>query len=86
MLTYRLKILKCNTTFFLALLKSGSRDPVKIINPLPKDATITRIFQDNMLGNLNMVIASESFPELKEGDEIPLITMPLFELLLDGNK
>jgi hypothetical protein len=60
-------------------MKHGTDYPIKIINPLPEDATIIRIFQDGILDNLNIVIASESFPELKSGDIIPPIEIPLFE-------
>ena len=62
-------------------MKSGCPIPVAIINPLPEDATIVRIFQDDTLGTLNIVLASETFDELNEGDIIPLIQMPQFEHL-----
>lgn len=80
MSSQRLKILQFNTHGFLMLMKHGSDYPVRVSNPLPSDTVIVRVYQENIVGDINLIIASESFPELKDGDVIPmLLTPPIFE-------
>lgn len=81
----RLKILVYPTRLFLDLMKRGFDRPVRVINPIPEDSIFVRIFQEGCFGNMHMVIASESFPELNDGDEIPRIKNPEFEVIFNSD-
>jgi len=79
MLTNRLKILKVYPNIFIDVCKYGVSKPIKVINPIPDDAMVVRMYQEGEFGTINIVIASKSFPELKDGEIIPEIEKPLFE-------
>lgn len=76
--TNKQKILKIHPEFILRFCKWGSDKKVEVLNPIPEDSTLIRIFQTGTYGELAMVIHSESFPSLKDGDEILEITRPEF--------
>jgi hypothetical protein len=73
------KILKVSSYHFLNLCKHGFSGEIKVINPIPEDAYLVRVIQEPIYGNLSLVIHSELFTELKDGDIIPEIETPLFE-------
>ena len=74
----RQKILAVHPHLFLDFHIRGFKGELEIINPIPEDAKFVRVYQDGIFGVLHIVIESESFPELKDGDEIPLIAKPMF--------
>jgi len=69
---------------FIELCKHGW-DKTRIIkNALPEDAKYVRAHTDDKSGwgAVYIVIESETFDELKEGDLIPLLPHPMFEKIL----
>jgi hypothetical protein len=76
----RQKILIVSTHLFISQCKHGFKGEVEVINPIPEDSYVVRTYQAGTFGDLHLVIHSESFPELKDGDEIPLLEKPKFNL------
>lgn len=76
-------ILRVHVGFLLRACKessySANRDyNVELIaNALPEDAKFVQGGHDYH-GNLYLVLESESFRDLKEGDEIPVLSDPMF--------
>lgn len=75
------KILKVSPYIFIDMCKYGF-DKIRIVkDSLPDDAKFIRAHVDDVTGwgNISLVIESESFDELKDGDLIPIIPYPTFE-------
>ena len=75
----RQKILRVSPFLFLELCKRGLKGEVDVINPIPEDSTLIRVIQEPVFGDLCLVIHSESFPILNDGEAIPHVEKPLFE-------
>ena len=75
----RLRYLPVTADFFIDLCKGGEFH-VACQNPLPQDARIIRMGHD-MFGQLELVIESQEFGDVEEGDEIPRQPKPLFNRL-----
>ena len=65
----RYRILRFNFQLFLNLLKANEQ-LIYLTYPLPEDTKFVRAGYD-FTGKLFIVIQSETFNELKEGEEIP---------------
>lgn len=70
--------------FFIEACKNGINKVKVIENTIPKDAKFIRSFTDDLTGwgRIGIVIESESFEELKDGDVIPIHPDPQFENVL----
>lgn len=79
----RLQILWISIERFEELL-FGER-PIVIKNQLPEDIRIRRVFWDDMRGCFGLVLCSQKFPELDEGNEIPSIDHINFEMIDEKN-
>lgn len=75
----KLKILYVSPQFIIELCKWGAKDVEVIDNVLPADTKYIRAFTDDTTGwgRIGIVIQSDSFPKLQDGQEIPVIH-PLF--------
>lgn len=74
----RLAYLQVSAFLFLEFCKNGA-DRVRIVaNKLPDDARFIRAGHDN-LGSLYLVLESEEFIDLKEGEEIPRLPDVMLE-------
>jgi hypothetical protein len=71
-------ILRVSSYILLELCKNGAEKTRIVKNELPQDAKFIRAGHDQS-GDMFLVIESESFRELKDGDEIPILENPLFE-------
>ena len=67
----KIKILEVNSQIVADLCKKA------IINKVPKDSEVLRIHYDILTNNFEIVIQSEEFPKLKEGEEIPRLPNPI---------
>jgi hypothetical protein len=79
-------ILKISSLIFIEICKHGM-DKVKVVdNALPEDAKFVRAFVDDNLGwgRISLVLESESFKDLNEGDEIPILPNPAFEKVYES--
>ena len=75
------KILIVHPSIFIELCKEGL-DKIRIVqNAIPNDAKYVRSHLNDYTGwgNISLVIESESFDNLNDGDEIPVIKHPTFE-------
>lgn len=75
------KILIVHPQIVIDFCKEGL-DKIRIVeNAIPKDAKYIRCYLNDFTGwgNIGIVIESESFEELQNGDEIPVIKHPTFE-------
>ena len=79
--TQKQKILRVSSHYFLNFCKHGFKGEVEVINPIPEDSTLIRVIHEPTYGDLSLVIHSESFPSLKDGDLIPELQKPLFNLV-----
>jgi len=80
-------ILLVHPMILVDICKYGT-EKVKIIkDAIPKDCKYIRAFTNDQSGqgNIGLVIESESFSELKEGDIIPIILSPTFEKIHVNN-
>jgi hypothetical protein len=75
------KILSVSPHVFLEICKNGCAGVEVIKNAIPQDARYVRAYIENLngWGYVNLVLESESFSELKEGDVIPMLLHPIFE-------
>ena len=69
--------LRVSIYFLLDLCKKGVNHHIKVHNPVPMDAKFLRAGHDQY-GNLYLVLESEEFKDLQDGDIIPEL-QPLFE-------
>lgn len=72
---------------FLDFCKNGA-DSIRIIkNAIPNGAKYVRSFTNDSsgLGNIGLVIESESFDEVGEGELIPILPYPTFEKVYVNN-
>jgi hypothetical protein len=70
----RYKLLLINSKFLLSLLIEGNIFPkVKVIKGLPTDVKFVYVIDNTLVprAGLQIVISSETFPELKDGENIP---------------
>jgi hypothetical protein len=74
-------ILKISPYVFINLCKKGMIKIKVLENAIPEDAHYIRGFceESSGWGYVNLVLESESFRELNEGDEIPVLPYPMFE-------
>lgn len=77
----RYKILNIHPLFFIHISQHGTEKVRIIENSLPEDTKFIRSFTNDTSGwgSISLVIESESFEDLKEGDIIPSIPSPTFE-------
>lgn len=77
----RYKILKVHNFIFIEMCKLGTEKVRIIKDALPEDTKYVRCYtnDDSGWGAIYLVIESQTFDELKEGDPIPLIPGPIFE-------
>ncbi len=81
------KILKISPHIILDIYKKGlGGDVIEVINPIPEDSFIVRTLQGETFGDIYVVIQSESFPVLNDGDLIPEVKRPEFSLISRGEK
>jgi hypothetical protein len=80
----RFKYIAANAEFLIRILRNGCIMD-KVLNPLPEDTQFVRGGNDAM-GNMYIVIQSQSFEELKENDEIPFYGHILFEKAFPDSK
>jgi len=75
------KILKISPFMFLSMCKEDTINVRVVANILPKDAKFIRAYTDDYTGwgYISLIIESESFEEIKEGDVIPILPYPIFE-------
>lgn len=76
------KILYISPLGLLEICKRGFHHVQVVANDLPQDTKYIRSFVDGDTsgwGRIGIVIESESFDELKEGDVIPVLLEPVFE-------
>ena len=75
------KILKVSPFIFLDMCKYGINKIRIVKDAIPDDAKFIRAHTDDNSGwgNISLVIESELFDELKDGDLIPTIPYPTFE-------
>jgi hypothetical protein len=74
--TMRYKRLKISPEFFLSLFTEGmhpQRAYTVIADAVPADAKLVHV-RMSWPNDLEMLISSETFPEVKKGEEIPLMT------------
>lgn len=80
------KILYVHPSIILDLCKNGSEKTRVVDGKLPPDTKFIRAFTDDNTGygRIGMVIESESFKDLKDGDLIPIVSPdPLFERVFE---
>lgn len=74
-------ILKISPLIFIKFCQYGS-DNIRVVeNKLPEDVKFIRAYTEDHSGwgHISLVLESESFRELKDGDEIPILPYPMFE-------
>lgn len=80
----RVAILRISREFFAEFLKpmiEGFNGPIKVIkNPLPFDSKVVGISPGSN-GTLIILIKSESFDQVKVGEDIPHLLPPMFEII-----
>lgn len=77
----RYAILRISPYFFIEFFRHDKVVKAKISsNILPEDSKFVRAFTgSDAWGYICLVIESEKFDALKEGDEIPILPYPIFE-------
>ncbi len=79
------KIVKIHTSAFIDILKHGIYNNVRVVsNALPEDAKFIRAFTNDTSGwgYISLVIESELFPEIQEGDLMEVLPYPIFEKVM----
>lgn len=76
----RYVILKVSPHFLVDMCRIGESH-TKVIEGLPPDTRFVRAFTDDITGwgYISLVLESEMFNELVEGQQIPIIPYPVFE-------
>jgi hypothetical protein len=72
----RRKTLHVSVPIFLALFRTGRQPDYEVVDGMPKDAAVIDVKKGSAFGTYRddticLVIESETFPELAEGDPIP---------------
>jgi hypothetical protein len=67
----RVKILKVDSQIIADLCKRAMK------NNVPKDAEVIRVNYNALSNNFDIIIQSEEYPELKEGELIPELPDPV---------
>jgi len=77
----RHKILNISPQILIDICKEGTENVRIIKDALPKDAKYIYAFTDDTLGygRVGLVIESESYSELKDGELLERINGPIFE-------
>ena len=73
----RFKRVRVSSEFFANMLREGQLTSVVCVKGLPNDAKFSHITSSQIAG-LDLVFYSQEWPELKDGDEYPVIEV-LFE-------
>jgi hypothetical protein len=73
----RVKLLRLSVTMLPCLFRDGARWTL-IAHPLPSDARVTRWYLDGPCQDLAIVVASESYPEVADGQPIPELDAVMF--------
>jgi hypothetical protein len=78
--------IRCSSELLISMMKEGYETHVKVIeNGLPQDARFKYAFQFD--GWVYLVVESDSFDDIKEGDKIPELDAVTFEAVnMDGLK
>ncbi len=75
----RIMYLPVTAEFILNLARTPNPVTVRCIGPyIPDDAKILRMGHDTF-GQINIILESASYPDVQEGDPIPLCPTPRFE-------
>jgi hypothetical protein len=74
-------ILKIHPFLFVEFCKHGADKVTVAENRIPEDAKFVRAFTEDSTGwgVVSLVLESESFEDLKQGDRIPVLPDPIFE-------
>jgi len=77
----RHKILYVSPQILIELCKGPSIAAIVVKNVLPSDTKFIRAFNEDTSGwgQIGLVLESDQFEELKEGDLIPVLPKPVFE-------
>lgn len=81
----RIKYFKISPPSLVHLLKEGQHQIKVIKNALPRDAEVYSCGVDPF-GYINLVIKSQEFEPVDEGDEIPVFDSPIFERIYPTDK
>jgi len=68
--------------FLVNIMEEGLKVTVKCVKGVPKGTSFKYSIPDAYYG-IWLVIENESFPLLKDGDEIPIMDKPLFDTVYD---
>jgi len=76
----RVKRVRMTSELLINMFRNGNESHVKCIKGLPDDARFIRMTSSEQIYGIDIVVSSESFSELKDGDEIPIFNDgPIFE-------
>lgn len=68
------RCLRVSQALFLEICKGKTLRKFRVLTPLPDDAQVVRVGYDPM-GALNVIVRSQSWPELGEREKIPDISI-----------
>lgn len=77
----RIKKLRVSSLFVEMLVRNGEHHHRVIKNILPDNVRVIDIITDHMVGfpSFWFILGSDDWPELKDGDEIPILEGPIWE-------
>lgn len=80
------QILLISPYMFVDMFMQGEIHAKVVERALPKDVKFIRAFTNDTggWGNIGLVLESQEWDELKEGDLIPVLPAPMFEKIYDS--
>lgn len=75
----RRAILRATPEILVELCKGSEAHTRVVANALPADARVTSTGIDPFSGGLLIVVESETFAPIEVGEQLPVLTLPLFE-------
>ena len=74
----RYKRVAVTNQFFLGIMVEGNSYNFQVTKGVPKNTRVISVHPDiSRIGVVEVVVEHESFPDLKEGDEIPYTSLEM---------